>query len=251
MTNRYVIDIGNTTIATAMFADREVIAPSRINTKEVSSLDDVADLIQDIDLRSNNQATEIYSCAGVSNIKTLLDKYALQTDLNITYISGLNSFGIDIDYNPAVSLGPDRIANAIAVNILYDQPTLIIDCGTAITIDLVDDSSKFVGGIIAPGLQTSKDALTQFAPALPSVDLVSNIKLIETSTVGAIRSGIINSAVALINFYCKEVCNEIENLSFVITGGDAELVLPSLSSTFDIKYDQWLTLYGLGLAQAR
>lgn len=244
--NRCVIDVGNTSIASALFSDDQILNPTRIDTGEIENLSDVDDLVQQVQKRSSQAYNEIVVCVGVARLRDLMEKYGKQASIKIHFVSGQNSCGAKILYETPETLGPDRIANTIAVTRLFTQPTLVIDCGTAINIDFINSEGHFVGGMIAPGPGTSRDALTHSAPSLPEVPIRAPESLIGTSTMTCIQSGILFGAAALINSVVSQLKQEYGDIQTVVTGGYSNLIFPLIK--VEATHDEWLTLRGLGFA---
>lgn len=245
--SRCVIDVGNTTIATALFIDGQVHFPERISTDKVQSSSDVEKLIQNVRDRTSLDFNETVVCVGVSRVRDLLEKYGETNAVDFKFVSGVNLAGAKVIYETPETLGPDRIANTIGAAKVFSQPTLVIDCGTAINIDLIDVDGNFVGGMICPGLETQRDGLTHFAPSLPEVPLVAPEDLIGTSTIGCIQSGILNGSAAMIDSIASRLSERYSKLKVVITGGFSSSIFPLL--TIDAEHDEWLTLKGLGFAE--
>ncbi|MFN8016436.1 MAG: type III pantothenate kinase [Acidimicrobiia bacterium] len=241
---RSVIDVGNSTISYANFVDGELIDPKRIETSKIQSVEDVKDLIND--LKVDESVSFVVSC-GVKRIRELLETYFDNENVNEFFISGVNTFGANINYETPETLGSDRVANTIAVANLYDTPCCVIDCGTAINVDVIDETKTFIGGSIRPGLQTSIDALTTFAPSLPKVALTSSLNIVGKNTIQCIQSGVVNVAALSIDAEINELRNLYPNVKAIITGGHADIIHPLLEN--DVILDIWLTLKGLGLAE--
>lgn len=247
MIRRCVIDVGNTSIASAFVYNDEIITPLREPTSAYTTIAQLSQLISDVHGRSGRQSDEIVACVGVAHLRELMDDYAGSSETPVSFVSGSNLCGAHISYETPNTLGPDRIVNSIAVTHAYKQPTLVIDCGTAITIDLIDGNGVFDGGMIAPGVQTSLNALTHFAPSLPDVELVAPRNLIASNTVECIQSGVVYGAAAMIDSVIDRVKKFNPNIEVVITGGHSNLLAPLLTSS--VTHDEWLTLRGLGYAE--
>lgn len=245
--SRLVVDIGNTNIAYSIFKAGKLYGPRRVLTShinEASDLDEkLFELIDDVDY----EVSEIVICCGVARIKNILQDLKTFENKHVFFISGSKTGGVKIKYKTPETLGPDRIANTIAAVHNYGSNVLVVDCGTAINIDLVDDEGCFAGGIISPGVETIRDSLCAAAPSLPKVEIISGVKLIGNSTEECIQSGVINGSIALINHVIHISKEEIEDLKIVLTGGNASIIFPEVVSNPIL--DEWFTLRGLGLAQ--
>jgi type III pantothenate kinase len=149
-------------------------------------------------------------------------------------------------------VGTDRIANALAAVQLYGAPCLIVDVGTAITIDVVSPAGAFIGGVIAPGIETATDALGHAAAQLRRVELVRPRSVVAKNTVEALQSGAIHGFAALVDGLVDRIRTE-QSLELatpvVITGALAPLLAAELSAP--IRHEPLLTLHGLQQAFAR
>lgn len=131
---------------------------------------------------------------------------------------------IQINYETPETLGKDRIAGAVGAHQLFPQtPVLIIDIGTAITIDFVSETGIFEGGIIAPGPELRYRALHEFTGKLPLISPTEHVKEMGTSTITAIQSGVQNGILFEINQYILTFSKQYNNLKTVLTGGYAYL----------------------------
>ena len=246
MSNRLVVDVGNTNIAYGIFVDGALTKPERIPTVEVVVSSDIDEMLDSYIHRSGKAIDEVVSCCGVARILKVLENSENFSKRKTSYLGGTNTGGAKISYETPETLGPDRIANTIAVSKIYGQPALVIDCGTAINIDFVNAAGEFEGGVISPGLVTARDALAFFAPALPEVENAEPKNLIGRNTVECIQSGVVGGAVALINEVHREVLKENSELLMVVTGGHGKIIHQLIE--VDSMHDEWLTLKGLGLA---
>ena len=156
--------------------------------------------------------------------------------------------GVTNAYLEPGALGADRWAAIVAAHHGADNPVCIIDCGTAITLDLVDAAGNHQGGLIAPGLAMMRRSLVQETAAIGSLpDWADGLpSLFSGNTREGVNSGIMHMAGALIDRVIEEaVAGYDRNLEAVITGGDAEILLPLLRHT--PRYDRDLVLKGVAM----
>ena len=146
-------------------------------------------------------------------------------------------------------VGADRIANAVGAADLYDGPIMVIDFGTATTYDAVSARGEYLGGVIAPGLEISLDALYTRAAALRRVELVEPRSVIGRTTVESIQAGALYGFAGQVDGICRRMAEELGDLTVVATGGLAEWIAPHTESIGNIE--PWLTLHGLRLVFAR
>ncbi|MEM8994973.1 MAG: type III pantothenate kinase, partial [Acidobacteriota bacterium] len=158
--------------------------------------------------------------------------------------------GLPIRYDNPSEVGADRIVNALAALDRYGAPVAVVDLGTATTFDVVNAAGHYVGGIIAPGIGISAEALFAQASKLSRVDLRQPQELIGRSTSAAIRSGIYYGSVALVDGILERLCDSVPGLETVVcTGGQAHLVAEA--SVYIREVDEKLTLHGLKLIYER
>jgi type III pantothenate kinase len=144
------------------------------------------------------------------------------------------------------TVGPDRIANALAGRTLHGSPCIVVDLGTATTFDCVSKQGAFVGGAIAPGLSTAADALVGLAARLSNVELRRPERAVARTTAENLRVGVLWGYAGLVDALVRRMKSELGGRPKVIaTGGLAHLVAPECE-TVDLV-DDGLTLKGLRL----
>ncbi len=151
---------------------------------------------------------------------------------------------VEVRVDPGTAVGPDRLVNTVAGHDLHGGNLIVVDFGTATTFDVVDDDGAYVGGVIAPGVNLSLEALHQAAAALPHVDISRPQRVVGTNTVACMQSGIFWGYVGLIREICARVTAERDRpMKVVSTGGLAPLFQQS-EALFDV-YEENLTMHGL------
>ena len=155
--------------------------------------------------------------------------------------------GIGIRYPKPESIGPDRLANAIALAHMHGAPGIVIDFGTAVTFDILSADKFYIGGVIAPGLRLMTDYLHERTALLPRVDLREPATAIGQSTEGAILAGAAIGYRGMVKGILEALKKELggQKVSIVATGGDAEWIISGMGE--DIITDPDLTLHGLRL----
>ena len=144
------------------------------------------------------------------------------------------------------SVGPDRIANALAGRALHGSPCIIVDFGTATNFDCVSKQGAFVGGAIAPGLGISSDELIRRAARLSNIELRRPERAVARTTAENLRVGVLWGHAGMVDTLVRRMKSELGGRPKVIaTGGLARMVAPECE-TVDIV-DEWLTLKGLHL----
>lgn len=140
-------------------------------------------------------------------------------------------------------VGSDRIANAVGALDLHGGPCIVIDFGTATTFDALSPRGEYLGGVIAPGLDISLDALYLRAAALRRVELVEPRAVIGRTTVQSIQSGAVYGTAGLVDGICGRIAEQLGEPTVVATGGLAPLIAPHTRSID--RVEPWLTLHGL------
>jgi len=153
-------------------------------------------------------------------------------------------------YDNPKEVGPDRIADALAAFDLYGGPTIVVDFGTATTFDCVSEKGEYLGGVIAPGIQISADALFARAAKLHRVEIAKPARVVGRNPVQSMQSGIVFGYAGLVDGVVARIKAELGYPCAVIgTGGLANLIAPQTASIE--RVDDALTLHGLRLLYER
>lgn len=148
--------------------------------------------------------------------------------------------------DPGTAVGPDRLVNTVAGFDRHGGDLIVVDFGTATTFDVVDTDGAYVGGVIAPGVNLSLEALHMAAAALPHIDVAKPARAIGTNTVACMQSGVYWGYVGLVEGIVREVRRERERPTRVIaTGGLASLFAQGTDLFHSVEDD--LTMHGLVL----
>ena len=156
--------------------------------------------------------------------------------------------GVTLRYPKPASIGPDRLANARAALKEFGGPVLVVDFGTAVTFDIVDDSGAYVGGVIAPGLSAMTNYLHEKTALLPAIELRDHGSAIGKTTVQAMQIGAVHGYRGLVQGLIKEIRQSlgVKKLPVIATGGCARLIGLKIPEVNAIR--SRLTLNGLRLA---
>ena len=158
--------------------------------------------------------------------------------------------GIPIRYDDPREVGPDRIANAVAGAERYGAPCIVVDFGTSTNFDAVSAAGEYVGGVLAPGIEISMDALFARAARLTKIDFVEPPSVIGKTTTHALQSGLVHGFAGQVDGIVERMRGELgAEARAIATGGLAELIAPH-ARTIE-KVDPWLTLEGLRLVWER
>lgn len=167
-------------------------------------------------------------------------------EIKILCLNSRVKLGVGVDYPRPNSIGADRLANAAAVAALYGSPAIVVDFGTAVTFDIVSEQNKYVGGVIAPGLEAMTNFLYQRTALLPRLSLREPRRTIGRSTIEAMRAGAVLGYRGLVREIIKRIKMERfqrGKVHVIATGGYAELIAARMPEIDKVHPD--LTLEGL------
>ncbi|MBE6357440.1 MAG: type III pantothenate kinase [Lentisphaerae bacterium] len=164
------------------------------------------------------------------------------------FISALNQKSkVDFSLVDTSTLGADRVANAVAAAEFYPLPAAVIDCGTAVTMEIIDGAFRFAGGAIAPGRRLLRRALANGTAQLPEIPLRDHVeKKIGCNTVDAISFGVDAGIVGTVKEWLRIVNKTYPQLTVILTGGDAGFLAPEFPDA--VVADQYFTLHGIRIA---
>jgi type III pantothenate kinase len=248
------IDSGNTQTVIGLFNGAELADHWRIATDVERTEDEYALMIQQFlgfhGFSFDAQVTGVAVASGVPRVTAAL---RLMTQRYFGFEAlviepGVRT-GMPILYDNPKDVGADRIANAVAAYDLYGGPSVVVDFGTANTIDAISDKGEYLGGAIFPGIEISMDALFARAAALRRVELVAPKNVIGKSTIEAVQSGAIYGFSGQVDAVVERFEAELGESTVVATGGLAELIMP-FSRTIQHN-EPWLTLHGLRIVFER
>jgi len=152
--------------------------------------------------------------------------------------------GMPIRYDDPREVGPDRIVNAVAAKERYGAPAIVVDFGTSTNFDVVSPQGEYVGGVLAPGIEISMDALFARAARLVKVDFTEPETVIGKTTASALQSGLVYGFAGQVDAIVEAIRGELAaEAPAIATGGIADLIAPH-SRTIE-RVDPFLTLEGL------
>ena len=232
-----LIDVSNSFTKLALASREKLLEIKRIPTPGLSA-------------RSLRKATASweFGVAVVSSVvpktKKALAKFLKKT--KTLHVGPKLNLGVGIDYPKPASIGADRLANAAGVVALVGAPAVVVDFGTAVTFDIISPGKKYIGGVIAPGLQVMTDYLYHRTALLPKIDLAEPVAAVGKSTRAAMMAGAVFGYRGLVKQILEEIRREIgrpRGLKVVATGGYAELIAAKLPEIENVHPN--LTLEGL------
>ncbi len=249
-----VIDAGNTNITLGVFSGTQLVAIWRLLTKRDKSGEeygaDLRALFRE-DSIDPKQIEGIAICSVVPPLDEALKCVAeIEFELTPLFVDHTTDTGLKILYDSPSELGADRIVDSAAAVAKYGAPCIVVDCGTATTFNAVNAAHEYLGGVIAPGIMISAEALFSRAAKLPRVEIKRPDKVIATSTIGAMQSGLYYGYAGLIDGVLSQMITELgSNPHVIATGGLAPLIVDG--SKFIDEVDRTLTLDGLRLIYER
>lgn len=252
-----VIDVGNTNTSLGVYQGAELIAHWRLTTARWRTVDEYGVHARNLFEFAGLDFKTISAIAIASvvpplnyTLKTMAETYFHLTPLFVDHTSNT---GLTILYEPASDVGADRIVDAVAAIEKYGAPCIVVDFGTATTFNAVNEKREYVGGAITPGIMISTDALFESAAKLPRVDIKRPQKVIGSSTVLAMQSGLYYGYAGLVDGVLRKMLAEMSGGTtaprVIATGGLAPLI--ATGSEFIELVDETLTLDGLRLIHER
>ncbi|CAM4247431.1 type III pantothenate kinase [Lederbergia lenta] len=250
----FVLDVGNTNIVLGVYKQDELKYHWRIETSRHKTEDEfgmaIKSLFEHVGLRFEDINGIIISSV-VPPIMFTLEKMCLKYFREKPLIVGPGiKTGLNIKYENPREVGADRIVNAVAGIESYGSPLIIVDFGTATTFCYIDEKNNYMGGVIAPGIGISTEALYSKAAKLPRIEIMSVDEIIGKNTVAAMQAGILFGFVGQVEGIVKRIIDKSKHKPTVVaTGGLANLIATE-TNMIDIV-DQDLTLKGLQLIYKR
>jgi type III pantothenate kinase len=252
-----VIDAGNTNTSLGVFNGPELVAHWRLTTARSRTVDEYGVHARNLfELAGIDfKAIDAIAIASVVPPLNYTLKIMAETYFHLTplFVDHTTDTGLRILYEPASDVGADRIVDAVAAVQKYGAPCIVVDFGTATTFNAINEQGEYVGGVITPGIMISTDALFERTAKLPRVDIRRPQKVIGSSTIAAMQSGLYHGFVGLVDGVLKKMVDEIAGTSraprVIATGGLASLI--ATGSEFIELVDDTLTLEGLRVIYER
>lgn len=248
------VDIGNTQTVLGLFAEERLDKHWRVSTNASLTADEVRVNIGALlaaDGRSWDQIDGIVISSVVPKITATYEAIAASATGHVPMVVGPGlKTGMPIRYDNPHEVGADRIVNGVAAHDALGAPVIVVDFGTATTIDVIDASGAYLGGAIAPGVETSAEALFAKAARLSKVDLEAPPKVIGTNTRASVQAGLLLGEAAMVDGLVRKAWVELGTETPVVaTGGLAPSMAPLCDTVSDVDVD--LTLKGLMLIWQR
>ena len=252
------IDVGNTNIVLGVFDGATLIHSWRLQTLRERTSDELGLLVDGLFAHSRIERVQVRGVILGSVVPPLTNTIRLMTEQyfgvkTIVVDPGVNT-GMPIRYDNPSEVGADRIVNGVAAWERFGKdrgrPMIVVDFGTATTLDAITEKGEYLGGAICPGVQISADALFQRAAKLPRIDVRKPSRIVGRTTVGAMESGLFYGYVGMVEGLVRRMSDELGgNAICVATGGLADVISPETPLIEHVDAD--LTLHGLRLVWER
>ena len=245
-----VIDIGNSNIVMGTYEGKNLMKHWRVSTDSQKTGDEYGMLINDLFRYQGVSINDVRDIIISSVVPQLLVPFVKMCEryfkIKPLVVGPGIKTGIKINYENPRAIGADRIVNVVGAFEHYGGPLIVIDIGTATTIDVVAENGDFLGGVIAPGIVSAADSLVSSTAKLPRIELVPPKNIICHNTITGMQAGIIYGYVGQVDEIVRRIRAEMGegwNAKVIATGGLAKMIAKE-SKTID-KIDHFLTLSGL------
>ena len=249
-----VFDIGNSNIVLGTYEGKKLLRHWRISTDRQKTGDEYGMLINNLFRFQGIRMSDVTAIIISSVVPPLVVPLAKMCEryfrLRPLIVGPGIKTGIKLKYENPREIGADRIVNSVGAYEQFGGPLIVVDIGTATTFDIVAENGDYLGGVIAPGIGISSEALFQRAAQLPRVALVTPRTIICRNTVNAMQAGVIFGFVGQIDEIVRRIKAEMkQDMRVIATGGMAKMICRE-SKTID-KVDNFLTLTGLRVLYER
>jgi type III pantothenate kinase len=244
------IDVGNTNVKIGVFKGEELRATWNLFTDVYKTADEYTALLRNLlagsDLTMDDINGAIVSCVAPQLLYIFEGLCRRSFGFNPLIVGAGIRTGVKLNYDNPREVGADRVVNAVGAHHLYKGQLIVIDFGTATSLEVVSADGDFLGGAVAPGIGISAEALFKQTAMLPRVELHSPEKAIGKNTVAAMQSGLIFGYVGLIEGLVGRMKQELDgDVTVVATGGLSTTIARETDVIDEVAPD--LTLVGLRL----
>lgn len=247
------IDIGNTNTVLATFDAEKIVHSWRVRTDPHATADELGLMFRGLLSGDGVEITGVAACATVPavlhSLRSMLGRY--YRNVPVVVVEPGTRTGVPLAIDNPKEVGADRVVNTLAAHTLYGGPAVVVDFGTSTNFDVVSDRGEFLGGVLAPGIEISLDALAARAAQLVKVELVKPPRVVGKNTVECLQSGVVYGFSGQVDAIVRAITAELgsELTAVVATGGLAPVVLSECATV--THHEPMLTLIGLQLVYAR
>ena len=243
------VDVGNTQTVLGLYRDEELVDSFRLATDRSRTGDELG-----VTLAALFELDDVDGICLSTTVPALEREWRRVAErwlrAPLLAVGPGTKTGIPIRYDDPREVGPDRIVNAVSARERHGAPCIVVDFGTSTNFDVVSAAGEYVGGVLAPGIEISMDALFARAARLVKVELAEPPSVIGKTTVGGLQSGLVYGFAGQVDGIVERIRGELGVAARAIaTGGLADVIAPH-ARTID-AVDPFLTLEGLRLVWSR
>lgn len=223
--NRLSVILGNTSCRIALMDELEVAESAILTHAELQETGTLDRVLRE--LSGESTVPEAVLCSVVPSLNDIvLEALRGVCSGRVERVDAMKTSGLGVRYETPETLGADRLCGVLAAKEQYGFPCVVVDFGTATTVNVVDDEGRFVGGSIAPGIETGFRVLHERTAGLPDIAMQPPIDIVGATTDESIRSGVISFALHAVLGVIGELRGRYdERMPVILTGGNAPLML--------------------------
>jgi len=246
------IDIGNTNTVLATFEGEKIVHSWRVKTDARNTADELGLMFRGLLAGDNVEITGVAACstvpAALRSLRTMLSRY--YGGIPTVIVEPGVKTGVQLAIDNPKEVGSDRVVNTLAAHTLYGGPAIVVDFGTSTNFDAVSARGEFLGGVLAPGIEISVEALAARAAQLRKVELIKPPRVIGKNTVECLQSGVVYGFAGQVDGIVERMIGELGPVTAVIaTGGLAPVVVSECRTI--THHEPMITLIGLRLIYDR